>query len=339
MSYAWGVIPVDCLWLRLVLSYKKSMKEVTFVRQNIEKWRETEKVVEQAARVSPDRLADVYMDLTADLAFAQTHFPQSRITIYLNNLASALHRAIYRNKREKWGRILTFWTQEVPDVMYEARRELLVSFLIFVVSALIGVLSSAHDAEFVRLILGNSYVDMTLDNIASGQPMGVYASSSELPMFLGITFNNVMVSFNCFVMGLLTSFGTGYMLFNNGIMIGAFQTFFYQQGLLWESLLTVWLHGTLEISAIIIAGAAGLALGNGWLFPGTYTRMESFRRGAHRGLKIVVGTVPVFVVAGFIEGFFTRHVEWPDAVRLLFILASLSFVVFYYLYLPKRRHG
>ncbi|WP_294628082.1 stage II sporulation protein M [uncultured Bacteroides sp.] len=316
------------------------MKEVTFIRRNIERWKETEKVVEQAASLSPDQLADAYADLTADLAFAQTHFPTSRITIYLNNLASALHNEIYRNKREKWTRIITFWTQEVPRTMHDARRELLASFLIFVVSVLVGVLSAANDPEFVRLILGNNYVDMTLENIAKGEPMGVYGSLSELPMFLHITLNNIMVSFNCFAMGILTSFGTGYMLFSNGVMVGAFQTFFHQHGLLWESSLAIWLHGTLEIWAIIVAGAAGLALGNGWLFPGTYSRMESFRRGAKRGVKIVVGTVPVFMMAGFIEGCLTRHTELPDALRLGMILASLAFIIFYYIYLPNRKkHG
>ena len=316
------------------------MKEVTFIRRNIEKWKETEKVVEQAAGLSPDQLADVYTDLTADLAFAQTHFPTSRITIYLNNLAPALHNEIYRNKREKWSRIITFWTREVPQTMYDARRELLTSFIIFIVSVLIGVISAANDPNFVRLILGNGYVDMTLDNIANGEPMAVYNGSDEVPMFLGITLNNVMVSFNCFAMGLLTSFGTGYMLLRNGIMIGAFQTFFYQHDLLWESSLAIWLHGTLEIWAIIVAGAAGLALGNGWLFPGTYSRLESFRRGAKKGVKIVIGTVPVFVMAGFIEGFVTRHTELPDLLRLGFILLSLSFIIFYYIYLPNRKkHG
>lgn len=316
------------------------MKEVTFIRQNIEKWKETEKVVEQAANLSPDQLADVYTDLTADLAFAQTHFPTSRITIYLNNLASTLHNKIYRNKREKWTRMITFWTQEVPQTMYDARRELLASFLIFLASVLIGVLSAANDAEFVRLILGNGYVDMTLENIAKGEPMAVYGGSSEVPMFLSITLNNVMVSFYCFVMGLLTSFGTGYILLNNGIMVGAFQTFFYQHDLLRESALAIWLHGTLEIWAIIVSGAAGLALGNSWLFPGTYSRLESFRRGAKRGLKIVVGTVPVFVMAGFIEGFLTRHTQLPDMLRLSLIFVSLSFIIFYYIYLPNRKkHG
>ncbi len=201
------------------------MKEVTFIRQNIEKWKRAETMVEQAESLSPDELADAYTELTADLAFAQTHFPASRITIYLNNLASALHNRIYRNKREKWSRIITYWTREVPSAMHDARRELVASFIIFVVSALIGVVSAAGDPDFVRLILGNSYVDMTLNNIANGEPMAVYNGSSEFPMFLSITLNNIMVSFNCFAMGLLTSFGTGYMLLNNGIMIGAFQTF------------------------------------------------------------------------------------------------------------------
>lgn len=316
------------------------MKEVTFIRRNIEKWKATEKVVEEAKCLSPDQLADAYTDLTADLAFAQTHFPVSRITIYLNNLASALHHEIYRNRREKWTRIITFWTQEVPQTMYNARRELWVSFLIFIASVLIGILSAANDSDFVRLILGNGYVDMTLNNIANGEPMAVYDGSSEVPMFLGITLNNILVSFNCFAMGILTSFGTGYMLFSNGVMIGAFQTFFYQHDLLWESALAIWLHGTLEIWAIIVAGAAGLALGNGWLFPGTYSRLESFRRGAKRGLKIIIGTVPIFIVAGFIEAFITRHTELPNALRLSLILTSLAFILFYYIYLPNRKkHG
>ncbi|MDD3040267.1 stage II sporulation protein M [Bacteroides sp.] len=313
------------------------MKEVTFIRQNIDKWKDTEKVVEQAKRLSPDQLADFYSDLTADLAFAQTHFPNSRITIYLNNLASSLHNEIYRNKREKWARIITFWTREVPQTMHDARRELLISFCVFMVSVFIGMLSSVNDSDFVRLILGDHYVDMTLNNIANGKPMAVYNGSSEVPMFLEITLNNIMVSFNCFAMGLLTSFGTGFILLKNGIMVGAFQTFFYQQGLLWESFLAVFLHGTLELWAIIVAGAAGIALGNGWLFPGTYSRLESFRRGAKRGLKIIVGTIPIFIMAGFIEGFITRHTELPDFLRLGLILLSLAFIIFYYIYLPNRK--
>lgn len=309
------------------------MKEVTFIRQNLDKWRGYETTVESSLS-TPDELADAYIDITSDLAFSQTHYPKSRITLYLNNLASAIHHRIYRNKRERWSRIVTFWTREMPQIMWHARKELCVSFLIFVVSALVGALSQWLDPDFSRLILGNSYVDMTLQNIENGTPMAVYGSGSEGSMFFGITINNIMVSFRAFASGLLTSFATGLLLFCNGVMIGAFQTFFAQHGLLWDSFLAVWLHGTIEISAIIVAGAAGIAMGNGWLFPGTYGRLYSFRRGAMKGLKIVIGTVPLFCVAGFIESFLTRHTEFPDAFRLTVILLSAIFIVYYYIVLP-----
>jgi len=288
------------------------MKEILFIRNNIEKWRAMEGMIDNVKFEMPDQLADAYTELTADLAFAQTHYPHSRITIYLNKLASALHNEIYRNKREKWSRLVTFWTQEVPDVMWKERKLLLLSFIIFMVSVLIGVVSTLGDESFPRLILGDGYI--------------------------GITLNNIMVSFNVFVSGVLTSFMSGFLLFRNGIMVGCFDTFFYQHGLLGESLLATMLHGTLELSAIIVAGAAGLAIGNGWLFPGTYSRLVSFQRGAKRGMKIVVGTVPIFIMAGFIEAFITRHTELNNFIRLGIIFVSLAFVVYYFIYLPYKRN-
>lgn len=313
------------------------MKEIVFIRNNIDSWQRAEQMMDDTFWHSPDELAGIYMRITSDLAFAQTHYPDSRVTVYLNNLSSAIHNEIYRNKREKWSRMVTFWTREVPLVMYKERRLLLASFLITLICALIGAVSQAADPDFARVILGDGYVDMTLDNIAKGKPMDVYSGGRETDMFLYITFNNIGVAFRTFVMGLFTSIGTGWCLFYNGIMIGCFETLFWQHGLLCESLFAVFLHGTLEISAIIVAGAAGLALGNGWLFPGTYSRGVAFKRGARRGLKIVVGTVPVFVVAGFIEGFITRHTELPDWLRLCVIVGSLAFVVFYFIILPRYR--
>jgi len=314
------------------------MKEVSFIRQNIEKWKSLEKIVDDADIYNPGVLADAYTDITTDLSFSRSHYPASRITIYLNNLASALHNLLYKNKKEKYSRIITFWTQEIPDVMYHSRKELLYSFLVFIISVAIGIISAANDDSFVRLILGNGYVDMTLNNIEKGNPMAVYDSTSEVPMFFIITFNNIRVSFITFVFGLFTGFGTGFVLLRNGIMIGAFQTFFFQHNVGFESMLTIWLHGTFEISAIIIAGAAGFALGNGWLFPGTHSRGYAFKQGAKRGIKIIAGLIPVFISAGFIESFLTRHTEYPTAVRLSIILLSLAFVIYYYIILPKLRN-
>ena len=311
------------------------MKEAIFIRQNKEKWKKYEDCLRNTAKQSPDILADIYIDITNDLSFAHSQYPSSKITHYLNGLSSQLHQFIHKKKKEKFSRIITYWTQEVPKVMYSARKELLYSFIIFVTCVLIGAFSAANDKDFLRIILGDRYVDMTLQNIKNNDPMAVYKSANESVMFFGITINNIRVSFIVFISGIFTSLASAYMLLSNGIMLGSFQYFFYEQGLFQESFLTLWIHGTLEISAIIVAGAAGLAMGNGWLFPGTYTRIESFRRGAKRGAKIVVGTVPIFIVAGFLESYITRHTEMPDYIRLSIILLSLYFVIAYYVIYPR----
>ena len=316
------------------------MKEVFFIRHNIEKWKSLEKLVDSISTHNPAELADAYTELSTDLSFSRSHYPKSRITIYLNNLASALHNQLYKNKKENHSRIITFWTKEIPEVMYYSRKELLYSFLVFSICILIGIISALNDDSFVRLILGNGYVDMTLRNIENGTPMEVYNSSSQFKMFIGIAFNNIFVSFRAFVAGILTGFGTGIVLFYNGIMVGAFQTFFFQHNAGFESMLAIWLHGTFEISAIIIAGAAGFAFGNGWLFPGTYSRGYAFKQGAKRGLKIIIGLMPVFLIASFIESYLTRHTEYPTFIRLSIIILSFICVIYYYIVLPHLKyHG
>jgi uncharacterized membrane protein SpoIIM required for sporulation len=144
----------------------------------------------------------------------------------------------------------------------------------------------------------------------------------------------VRVSFFTFAAGVFSPLGTIYFLFKNGIMLGAFQYFFYHHHILLESFLTIWIHGTLEISAIIIAGAAGIVVGNGWLFPKTYSRMESFKMGAIRGGKIIVGLVPIFIVAGFLESFVTRHTEMPNLLKISIIILSALFIIYYFVIYP-----
>ena len=102
-----------------------------------------------------------------------------------------------------------------------------------------------------------------------------------------------------------------------------------------ESLLTIWIHGALEISSIVIAGGAGLTMGAGLLFPGTLTRFQSFSRSARAGLKIMLGTVPLFVVAGFLEGYVTRQTDLPDGLRFTFILLCFIFIAWYYVIYPR----
>jgi len=137
-----------------------------------------------------------------------------------------------------------------------------------------------------------------------------------------------------FVMGVFFCMGTIFVSMYNGIMVGSFQYFFYSKDVLIDSLFAIWLHGTLEISAIVVATAAGITMGKGLLFPGTLSRLESFQISARRGMKVMVGLVPVIILAGFIESFLTRYTEMPLIIRGILILLSLLFMVGYFVVYP-----
>ena len=319
------------------------MREAVFVRRHAPDWEVLEALLADGARPDPDALADAYVRLGDDLAYAKTFYAGSATAAYLNDLSALAHSRVYRNRREERGRFRRFWTHEIPLAAYESRRALLASLLLFLAAVGVGALSARGDDGFVRLILGDAYVNMTLDNIEAGDPMRVYKEMQEVEMFSMIAFNNVVVSFMAFIgalpqLGLpLASVGTGWVLISNGIMFGAFMHLFAAEGLLGEAFRVVFIHGMLELSAIVIAGGAGLAMWNAFLFPGTYPRLTSFRRGAMRGLKLIVGLVPVFAAAALLESFVTRRTEMPLWASLVVILGSLAFVVYYYVVLPAHR--
>lgn len=312
------------------------MRETQFIEDNKKKWKEYEKVLDKEYQ-NPDKLNEIFITVTDDLSYARTFYKNRSVRVYLNGLAQKIFQNVYRNKRSPTKRFANFWKEELPMLVYEARYDLRLSFLVFMGAVLIGVLSTAMDIEFPRIILGDEYVDMTLENIEKGDPMGVYKDSEELGMSAGITLNNIQVALLTFVLGAFFSIGSIIILIKNGVMLGAFQYFFYAQGVFQESFLTIWMHGTLEISAIVIAGAAGITMGKGFVFPGTLSRTKSFQITARRGLKIMVGLIPIFIIAGFIEGFITRHTEVPDIIRLFFILACLAFILGYFVWYPRHK--
>ncbi len=310
------------------------MREALFVKQNSAKWQKYEAL----QTPDPDELAQRFITLTDDLAYAKTFYPQSKTTAYLNGLTARLHQSIYKNKKEKSNRFLLFWKFELPLLFKKYEWQLLYAFLFTVVFALMGALSAKYDSNFIRLILGDQYVNMTNANIAKGDPFGVYKRSNEFSMFFQIALNNIFVAFQCFVGGVFFSLGSIYALVRNGIMLGSFEYYFFSKGLGLQSVLVIWIHGTLEISSIIIAGAAGLVLGKSILFPKTYTRSESFKQGAKDGTKMVIGLVPIFITAAFFESFVTRHTEMPVWLSVSILFLSMLFIIGYVIIYPSYLH-
>ncbi len=313
------------------------MREVAFIKQNKEKWLSFENAIFNNDFKDPDELASNYIHLINDLAYAQTYYPKSKVITYLNQLAAKAFQKIYKTKRQDTNRIIGFWKTEVPLICYQYRKFIYVAFIIFTVFTLIGVISAANNAEFLRSVVGDNYVDQTIANIEAGDPVAVYKSGSNWGSFIGITINNLRVGIIAFVFGVFLGVGTLYIMFKNCIMLGSFQYFFYEKNVFWESVRGIWIHGAMEIFAIVIECAAGLILGASILFPATHSRYTSFKQGAKTGIKILISTFPFTFSAGFLEGFITRYSNiMPNWLSVGIILITLSIISYYYLIYPYK---
>lgn len=313
------------------------MTESQFIKQNKEKWTELEALLAKKVR-DPDKLYQLFEKVSGDLSFAQTFYPNRSVRLYLNQLTQRVFDLVGIKKRQVHFRDLVQWFGNViPQEVRRSWPSFITALVLFITSLFIGVITSAHNPQFARIILGDAYINMTEENINTGDPMAVYKETEQTEMFLAITINNIRVAFLAFVLGLLGGIGTVFLLISNGIMVGAFQYFFYSKGLFLTSFLTIWIHGTIEISCIIIAGAAGLMLGKGLLFPGTYDRLTSLQFAAGRAWKILLGTIPLFIIAGFLEGFVTRQTEWPVSIKAAIILVSFLFIIYMWVFLPWKK--
>lgn len=311
------------------------MREVAFIKQNKEKWLDFEQAIFGKAKKNPDEMASLYVHLINDLSYAQSYYPKSKTVIYLNYLASQIYQKIYKTKRTETNQLVQFFAIDVPLLLFQYRRYLLYSFVLFFVFVGIGVLSARFDPDFVRLILGDQYVNMTLENIKDGNPVAVYKSGGNWGSAFGITLNNLFVGLRCFLYGLFAGVGTLWIYIQNCIMLGSFQYFFYDQGVFWESVRGIWIHGSMEIFAIVIEAAAGLILGASILFPKTYSRMASLKIGFKAGFKIFIATMPFTIAAGILEGFVTRYaLEMPNWLNVFIILSTLFLISFYFLIFP-----
>ncbi|MBW8684231.1 stage II sporulation protein M [Chitinophaga rhizophila] len=311
------------------------MRESTFIKKNLQRWK---KYQEQPAE-DPDEMAERFTSILDDLAYAKTFYSFSKVTTYINSLAAGIYHSIYGNRKEKDHRFRNFFVYELPLLFRKYHRLFLFTFLFFLLFCIISAFSAAHDETFVRGVLGDEYVSMTEQNINNGDPFGVYKQENELTMFLWIARNNITVAMITFVSGITLGIGTLWYMMKNAVMLGAFQYYFFSKGLGFKSVLVIWIHGTLEISAIVIAGCAGLVMVSGLLFPGTRKRLDALKKTARDGVKIVITLMPVFIVAAFLEGFVTRHTAMPLWASFSILLVSLVFIVGYFIVYPIYLHN
>lgn len=308
------------------------MREARFIKENKDRWQSME---DPAAR-HPDETARSFIELVEDLGYSKTFYPGSNISRYINGIAARYYLFIYRNRKQDSNRFMQLIRDEIPRLMYKHRRVFLFSFLLFILFCGIGFFSAAQDPTFIRAILGDQYVDMTQKNISEGKPFAVYGQGNEVLSFLGIFVNNIRVALYEFAGGILLGIPTAYILIYNSIMVGAFEQMFFAHGLGTQSLLTIMVHGTIELSTFVVSATSGFILARSWLFPGRGSRLQALRIGAKEGLKIALANFPLLLIAGFIEGFFTRYGDMPSWLKLAIIIASLVLIIGYFVVYPYR---
>lgn len=320
------------------------MREALFIKRNAEKWQKFQH--EDAA--SAEETAERFLVLIDDLSYARTFYPRSRVTSWINGITASIYQHVYRNRKEKFNRVFHFWKYELPFLFRKYQHIFLLTTYFFLVSVVMGYFASLQNPEFVRGILGNSYVDMTETNIAKGNPFGVYHADNPFSMFVLIAFNNIRVAFTTFLGGLTAGIGTIYLLWYNGVMLGSFEEMFFANHVGYQSILVIWIHGTIEISAIIISGTAGLVMAGGLLFPGTFSRLQSFKQSARDAVKIMICLVPFFILAAFLESYITHQMSetfssgdasgMPIWAGALILAGSLFLIIWYFVIWPIKLH-
>jgi uncharacterized membrane protein SpoIIM required for sporulation len=185
-------------------------------------------------------------------------------------------------------------------------------------------------------------VDGAQANIRAGDPAAVYTNESYLGnigSFLGITINNIKVGLLMYVSGISLGLGTLKILFSNSIMLGAFVIMFQQAGVLGLSMSAVWIHGAMEIFAMVIEATAGFILGLSWLFPGSLSRKQAFVQKGKDSLILVLSTIPFTIAAGLLEGFVTQYYnEMSIWLSCTIIIITLSVISYYFLIYPLRKY-
>ncbi|MGB3005672.1 MAG: stage II sporulation protein M [Chitinophagaceae bacterium] len=306
------------------------MREALFIKKNKDRWVR----IQQDPSTDPDEMAADFTQLVDDLAYAKTFYPSGKVTGFINSQASKIYLDIYKNRKEDSNRLVTFWKYDLPLTIRKHHRVVLFSFLFFSIFFAIGFFVAAKDESIPRNIFGDKYVDDTIDNIAKGNPFGVYEHGNAFLSWVNLMIHNIRVSFLLFVSGIFCGIPSLYIGIQNAVMIGTFDQFFSARGLGLDFWLVVFVHGTLEITALIISMAAGIVLGKSFLFPGTIRRIDAFKQGAKDGVKIMIGLMPVFALAAFFEGFITRLYNDVSILTTAIFALSIVFVIWYFIIYP-----
>lgn len=291
-------------------------------------WSKLEQFVDRSARHGAASLTHqelqelglLYRQTASDLAVVRQDVTSRQAAFYLNQLLGRAHNLIYMGQRPGLGGLFRFYTQTYPRIFRETLRQTLLALALFLVAAIASCAVTLRDPSFAHRVLGPQMMakiehrEMWTDSILTVKPM---AAS-------GIMTNNLAVTFSTFALGITAGIGTLWMMLLNGMLIGVIGAATWKAGMALQLWSFVAPHGVLELPAIFIAGGAGLEIARGMLFPGLLPRRDSLARAGGRAAQLLLGTIPMLIVAGVIEGFLSPS---GIPIPLKFLFATLLFAM------------
>ncbi|WP_448596480.1 stage II sporulation protein M [Thermoleptolyngbya sp.] len=284
-------------------------------------WNELDRLLQRAERcglksltaAEIHQLASLYRAVSGDLARAQQLSP--RLTQDLQSLTTRGYAQVYQGlRRQEWQAVRQFYQTGFPAVVQQCAGYIALATVLFVLAALVAWWYSWRDPSFIGLMVPSSIIRQVRDRqeLWMGSIVGVepYAASN-------IMVNNLKVSFAAAAGGMTAGLGTVYILLLNGINLGAIAALVAQNNLAFPFWAFVFPHGALELPAIFLAGGAGLLLARALLFPGRLRRVDALKRYGTQAAQLMYGVVPLLVIAGIIEGFFSPSPAVPDLLKYI----------------------
>ncbi len=309
------------------------MNETTFVRLHSTTWKELESALKQIqskskAGIDHDgihRLLFLYQTVSRHLSIARTRYGATDTVDYLNRLVSRAHQVIYVSKPNTLHRIIRFYVHDFPCLVKKEALLLFIAAGVFISGFLISFFFTLYNEDYALSFVPVQYTQALEDNTSDLDVHLNYTVTSVV-----IFTNNIRVGIFAFALGITFGIGTVYVLAQNGLLLGALSALAVHHGMGYSFWSLILPHGIPELFCIFICGAAGLSIARSMLFPGIHSRRQSFSTGGKNALHLLMGTIPIFVLAGLTEGYITPlpvNPLWKYAVALIWLCVLLIYIL------------
>lgn len=320
-----------------------TLRSVAFRAERERAWRALEAQVARVERaglhtLAPGELArfpQLYRTALSSLSVARAISLDRNLTDYLESLCGRAYVCLYGTRRRTAGALARFFAAEFPDAVRRQWRLVALAAAFLLLGALVGFVVTAADAERYYSFVSPAMAQgrdpgASTEFLRDGLYGGADAPEGGLAVFAAFLFtHNTQVGFLCFTLGFLAGLPVAWLLFTNGLLLGAIAALYHGRGLAWDLWGWILPHGVPEILAIVLCGGAGLLLAQALIVPGRHARLENLALAGRDAGRIAAGTIALFALAGLIEGFFRQLVTNLPARYALAALNAVALALFF----------